>query len=178
MTKQQTYIDYIITELRKGNVEPKSIISVFCTKFQKTERTFWNMWKIANRSHLESLQSINEQKEEIYQSEQIEAFKTQIKSKTERLISYQVQIEHIEKELETGKTRELVGFKEGKAQMIERELTIIEKNSLRKTLKELQSEISKIEGDYAPTKVSPTDKDGKDLKYNIFSGSLLDNLTN
>ena len=178
MTKQQTYIDYILTELRKGNVVYNEVFKVFLSKFKCSEPTFVTYWNKANEIYLEAQHAINEQKSEIYQSEQIEAFKTQIKSKTQRLISYQVQIEYIEKELETGKTRELVGFKEGKAQMIERELTIIEKNSLRKTLKELQSEISKIEGDYAPTKVSPTDKDGNDLKYNVFSGSLLDNLTN
>jgi hypothetical protein len=34
--------------------------------------------------------------------------------------------------------------------MVDRDLTVFEKNSLRKTLKELQAEISKIEGDYAP----------------------------
>lgn len=153
MTKTKAYIDFILTELRKGNVEPKSIITQFCTKFHKTDRTFWNMWNIASEEYKTELEAIKKEKAELYQAETLEAFKTQIKSKIERLAIYQTQIDHIEKELETGKTKELLGYKDGKAQVIERDLTVFEKNSLRKTLKELQAEISKIEGDYAPKQI-------------------------
>jgi RNA polymerase-interacting CarD/CdnL/TRCF family regulator len=36
---------------------------------------------------------------------------------------------------------------------IERKLTYVERATLMKSLRDLQSEISKIEGDYAPTKM-------------------------
>ena len=122
-------------------------------KYGVTEETFRKYWNIANETFKIEQDEIINIKAIEYKSNEIEAFKTQIRSKTERLISYQVQIEHIEKELVSGKTKELISFKDGKAQMVDRDLTVFEKNSLRKTLKELQAEISKIEGDYAPKQI-------------------------
>jgi hypothetical protein len=46
---------------------------------------------------------------------------------------------------------------------IERKLTYVERATLMKSLRDLQSEISKIEGDYAPTKQDVTSK-GNELK--------------
>jgi hypothetical protein len=150
MTKTKAYVDFILTELRKGNVQWSNNIGLFMGKYGVTEETFRKYWNIANETFKVEQDDIIKTKAIEYKSNEIEAFKTQIRSKTERLISYQVQIEHIEKELVTGKTKELISFKDGKAQMVDRDLTVFEKNSLRKTLKELQAEISKIEGDYAP----------------------------
>ena len=153
MTKTKAYVDFILTLMRSGDVDRGVIVSKFCKRFQTTERTADTYWKDAKEAYIIELEAINNKRIEEYQSNEIEAFKTQIRSKTERLISYQVQIEHIEKELITGKTKELISFKDGKAQMVDRDLTVFERNSLRKTLKELQAEISKIEGDYAPKQI-------------------------
>lgn len=177
MSKTKAYVDYILDLMRSGDIKRESILSKFVEKWQTSDRTFDRYLKMANEAYNLEIEPIIEQKAEIYQSEQIETFKTQIKTKLERLLTYQSHIDKIELELITGKTHDVYNTKDG-LQFIERDLSTLEKNSLRKTLKELQSEISKIEGDYAPTKVSPTDKDGNDLKYNVFSGSLLDNLTN
>ena len=153
MTKTKAYVDFILTELRKGNVQWSNNVGLFMGKYGVTEETFRKYWNIANETFKIEQDEIINRKSIEYKSNEIEAFKTQIRSKTERLISYQVQIEHIEKELVTGKTKELISFKDGKAQMVDRDLTVFEKNSLRKTLKELQAEISKIEGDYAPKQI-------------------------
>lgn len=72
MTKEQVYIDFIIDEIKKGNIEPKNIISQFCIKFQKTERTFWNYWDKANEAYLEAQQSINELKAKEYTEKELE----------------------------------------------------------------------------------------------------------
>jgi hypothetical protein len=153
MTKTKAYVDFILTELRKGNVQWSNNVGLFMGKYGVTEETFRKYWNIANETFKIEQDEIINIKAIEYKSNEIEAFKTQIRSKTERLISYQVQIEHIEKELVTGKTKELISFKDGKAQMVDRDLTVFERNSLRKTLKELQAEISKIEGDYAPKQI-------------------------
>ena len=153
MTKTKAYVDFILTELRKGNVQWSNNVGLFMGKYGVTEETFRKYWNIANETFKIEQDEIINIKAIEYKSNEIEAFKTQIRSKTERLISYQVQIEHIEKELITGKTKELISFKDGKAQMVDRDLTVFERNSLRKTLKELQAEISKIEGDYAAKQI-------------------------
>ena len=152
MSKTKAYVDYILDLMRSGDIDRIVIVSKFCKKFQTTERTADTYWKEAKEAYKIELEAINDKRTEIYQSEQIEAFKPQIKTKLERLLTYQSHIDKIELELITGKTQDVYNTKDG-LQFIERDLSTLEKNSLRKTLKELQSEISKIEGDYAPTKI-------------------------
>ena len=55
---KQTYIDYILTELEKGNVQYKDVCSVFCGNFQLTERSFVKYWNIANEEYKERLDAI------------------------------------------------------------------------------------------------------------------------
>lgn len=69
-----------------------------------------------------------------------DAAKNGIKSKTERLMILQEQIDACLTDLDKPK------------------LDIYEKVALRKTIKELQGEISKIEGDYATEKIDVTTK--------------------
>jgi len=76
MTKEQIYIDFIVDEIKKGNIEPKNIISLFCTKFHKTERTFWNYWEKANEVYLEAQNSINELKAKEYTEKELERQKS------------------------------------------------------------------------------------------------------
>ena len=78
MTKQQTYIDYILTELRKGNVEYKSIVSVFCEKFRCSDRTFDNYWKKAKEAYNIELEAIKTQSVQDYKENELERLKTQI----------------------------------------------------------------------------------------------------
>ena len=63
---KQTYIDYILTELNKGNVKYNDVCVLFCTKFDLTKQTFNKFWKIANTAYLEQRRAINEQKAKEY----------------------------------------------------------------------------------------------------------------
>ena len=62
MQNKQTYTDFIITELNKGNVQYKDVCSVFCGKFRLSERSFDKYWKIANTIHSEQRETINNAK--------------------------------------------------------------------------------------------------------------------
>ena len=64
----------------------------------------------------------------------------------------QNQVEDILKRLEKG-THTQETFKDGKVLKFERELTPSEITAYNRTIKELQAEISKIEGDYASDKL-------------------------
>jgi hypothetical protein len=64
---------------------------------------------------------------------------------------YQKQVDDILNELENGMTEELL-IVSGQPKKTTRKHTVSETALLRRTLRELQAEISKIEGDYAATK--------------------------
>jgi hypothetical protein len=149
---KEIYIDFIINELEKGNVKYNDVCSLFCTNFQLTERSFAKYWVNANEAYKLKRDAINEAKLNETIKLEKEAVKTIIKSKLERLEIYQKEIENCVKELTHGFTEET----KSTGELINRPLTISEKALLRKTIKDLQSEISKIEGDYASTKVEQT----------------------
>ena len=61
---KQLYIDFILNELEKGNVQYKDVMLVFVSKFQLTEKTFCIYWKTANTQHSERLNERNKVIEE------------------------------------------------------------------------------------------------------------------
>jgi hypothetical protein len=62
MQNKETYTDFIISELNKGNVQYKDVCSVFCGKFRLSERSFDKYWKQANTIHSEQRETINNAK--------------------------------------------------------------------------------------------------------------------
>ncbi len=78
MTKQETYIQFIIDELQKGNVLHKDVLAQFGIKWHNSERTFNRYWTIANERYLEAQKLINQQKTKEYTSSQIEQKKADI----------------------------------------------------------------------------------------------------
>ena len=149
---KEIYIDFIIEELEKGNVKYNDVCVLFCSKFDLTKQSFNKYWLIAQETYSERRSLINEAKLNETIIAEKEAVKSIIKSKIERLEIYQKEIENCIKELSHGFTEET----KSNGELITRPLTISEKSLLRKTIKDLQSEISKIEGDYAITKVENT----------------------
>lgn len=80
--------------------------------------------------------------------------KNGLKSKTDRVMLLQNQVDELLADLKT-------------------KLRPTEKAYLRKTLKEIQAEISKIEGDYAPEKRALTDEEGKGIDWSKLSTNVL-----
>ncbi len=96
------------------------------------------------------------------QANQKESLKSGIKTKLERLIELQKQVEQLQKELHDNRTI-ISTFYDGAMITDYRELTPLERAKIHQVIKEVRAEISKIEGDYAPTKTANTDKDGNDV---------------
>ncbi len=86
MSNKEAYIDFIIEQLNLGNVQYKDVVSLFCDKFRLTERTFDKWWKIANQKHSEQRQAIEKAKMEQSIKTEVEAVRSQIKSKEEILL--------------------------------------------------------------------------------------------
>ena len=152
MRNKQIYIDFILKELSKGNVQHKDVICLFLPKFACTRQTFDKYWKIANETHSQQRETINNAKLEQSIETEKEAVKIGLKSKFERLLILQKEVDNCTLDLENGFTEEL----KSTGELLTRPITIQEKTALRNTIKNLQSEISKIEGDYAPTKAENT----------------------
>lgn len=149
MPKAETYIQFIIEELQKGNVEPTKVCAAFCSKFHKSERTFYNHWNIAQERHTEAQQAINKAKDDIYQANEIEALKSGLKSKIERQLQLQKMIEPDYK-------HHVVGVEKGKTFKYKRPLTPNE-------IQIIHAELSKMAGDYNPSKTAITDTNGNDI---------------
>lgn len=144
---------YILDKLNSGTIDPKNIVSEFCSTFQKTERTFWNKWKIAQKEFQTMLSEREKLKSKAILSNDAKNLSNGLKSKSERLMNLQRQADDIQRMLDSNITPDIVKSpKQLEWTEIERKLTYIERAQLMKALRELQSEISKIEGDYAATK--------------------------
>lgn len=125
----------------------------YSQKFTKlSRRTFTKDWNKAKERYVELQDSVNAAIEQAIISEEVQAAKNGLKSKHERLMTLQRQVDATESELNNGRTKETV-IRGGKGVSIDRDFTVMERAQLRRTLKDLQSEISKIEGDYAATKI-------------------------
>ncbi len=85
----------------------------------------------------------------------VDSLKKGLKTKHERLMILQKECDNIIMELNAGVTTDYIYNGYGKQKKVVKEMSVNERAYLRRTLKDIQSEISKIEGDYAPTKIDP-----------------------
>lgn len=69
------YIEFIIEQLRSGNLGFKDVFRLFKPKFNTSELTFNKYWKIANAEFAEQQKKINELKEDSYLRNEIERSK-------------------------------------------------------------------------------------------------------
>lgn len=151
---------WILEELKKSPlISYVEMWGKYGQKWAKGKTTFDKDWKTAQKQLKDYQNKVQKEKERVSIETEVEAVKQGLKTKTERLLNLQKLVDDCLKDLAEGMTND-VAFKNGEPKQYRRKMTIAEYNQTRKTLKELQSEISKIEGDYAPQKV---EHDGKDL---------------
>jgi hypothetical protein len=84
MTKSESYIAFILSELRKGNVERGKVLAKFVKKWQTSDRTFDRYFKITNERHTVSQQAIEKEKESISAQMELEAHKDGVLTKLEK----------------------------------------------------------------------------------------------
>jgi hypothetical protein len=129
MQNKKTYTDFIINELNKGNVKYNDVCSVFLRKFALSRQTFDKYWKIANEDYKQQREAINNAKLKESIAHEKEAVKSLVLDKVSRM--------KIAEEIAIGKAKKIEG--------------IIMMPSPSDRLRALDY-LSKIEGDYAPTK--------------------------
>ena len=62
MNNKKIYIDFIIDELNKGNVQHKDVCSLFLPKFALTRQSFDKYWILANDEYKVQREAINQAK--------------------------------------------------------------------------------------------------------------------
>jgi hypothetical protein len=146
------YTTFILTELRKGNIKFTDVALLFFTKFNLSKPTFAKYWKMANETHNNFILQRETKLNDVTIKENIETLSNGLKTKSQRLINLQNQVDEINGMLLSGITPDtIIDAKTLTSVDIERRITYIERAQLMKALRDLQGEISKIEGDYAAT---------------------------
>lgn len=143
-TQLQSRISAVAKDLANGK-ERAEILRKYAKKWQIAERTI-DRYITNAKNEAEKLRKLAETAAaDTLVQETIEAVKTGLKTKQERLLILQGQVDAILEDLSDPR------------------LKPTDKAYLRKTLKDIQAEISKIEGDYAPVKQANTDSQGNDI---------------
>jgi len=137
---KQTYIDFIIDCFNKGVVERIDVMAMFGKKWQTPTRTFDRYFKSAKETFLITQNSIKQAKEIQTITNEIDKLKTLNLTKIDRM-----------------KIAESIAM--GKAKRVEGQIIAPSPSDQLKALDYL----SKIEGDYAPTKTANTNSQGEDV---------------
>lgn len=157
---------WILEELKKSPlISYVDMWRKYGVKWRKSENTFKKDWNKAQEEHKAYQTKANAEKERVSLEMEGEAVKMGLKTKIGRVLILQKQIEEIQKELNAGECEDIKVIK-GEPKKFKRPLLPLEKSAMRRNIKDLQAEISKIEGDYAPIKQDHTtqgEKIGRDI---------------
>jgi hypothetical protein len=141
---KQAYIDFILSELNKGNVERNVVMANFGKKWQLGNRTFDRYWEVANEAHREQFEAINSAKLEQRIESEKEAVKRDIISKHEAL-------------------EILTKIAKGTAKRVEGQVIMPSPGEQRQSIETM----AKIEGWFAPKEIETTDKTIQPLQFEI-----------
>lgn len=172
MTKEQIYIEFITKELEKGNIQHKEVCDVFLPKFACSRQTFDKYWKKANEAYLERQQSINELKAKETLKSEIEATRSQIKTKLQIIDDLENEILNIEKTLKDGYLIKIVTIN-GETTTHKEIFGSREIEIWNRMLKDKRDLLIKLQGFEAPKKQAFTDTEGNDRSLPI-SGFIIE----
>lgn len=161
---KQIIIDAIIKEIEQGSGRG-DVVAKYCKKFQKSARTIDTYWKTANEQYKAKQDLIKKEVLEVDKGVAIEARKSGLKSKLEKQVELQNEIDLIDKQIK-GEVEFtfVVGNKVNKSHNGDIFMLPVQiQNELRARKLQYYAELNKMEGDYAVTKTEVTGKDGKDL---------------
>lgn len=143
--------EWIFELLKKEVISYVEMWAKYGQKWAKGKTTFDKDWNKANARSLQYQSKVNSAKETASIEIEVEALKQGLKTKIDRLLFYQNQIDIMEKQLFGEiKFMFIVGNKPVSSHNSKNEfiLPLEKQNEIRKQIKDYQTEISKIEGDY------------------------------
>lgn len=157
----QARINTVANQLAAGK-ERAEILAKFAKKWKVSPTSIDRYLKSAKEIAIKLSSKADKAAEDAMISQTVEAAKLGLKSKHERVMILQREVDTCLDEL-YGTGANNFGEFWGKRTNIKKKLTVMEKVKLRQVINSIQAEISKIQGDYAPTKLANTDKEGNDV---------------
>ncbi len=100
--KKETYISFILDNIKRGVIEWKENVGLFEGKFGLKEDTFNKYWKIANEAYKIEREAIQKEKAKEAISLEIETAKTQIYDKAKMIQDIEFDIEYTNDLLKKG----------------------------------------------------------------------------
>ena len=147
--KKDIAVQHIFEMLKDGTTERAVILAETCKKFQIQERTFDNYISIARNRFLEYQNSIISAKATQHTNEVLQAEKRGLKSKIQRVMEKQADVDRLRAMVESGKTSDVFFDRTtGTPVEFEREMTTGEKATILRHATAIEAEISKIMDDY------------------------------
>ena len=137
-------IEWIFDLLKVESFNYSVMFAKYSLIFGMSNKTFDKDWIKANLRIEEYQGKRNKAIEEASIAIEIKALESGLKSKSDRLAILQNQVDEIIIDLKDGQIEKGDGSS--------RDLNPVERAKIRQVLKEVQSEISRIDGDYAPIK--------------------------
>ena len=156
MTQPEQRQEWIFELLKLEGLTYSECLSRFLVKFSKTEQTFSADWVKANARFKIYQLSVNKAKDEVSIQYEVDTLKQGLKSKQERLLEYQNEINSLQKRIDKNEDYKYL-IANGVIQKVVCEIDLKTVAILHRAIKDLRSEISKIEGDYAPKEIITTD---------------------
>ena len=150
--KPQYRQEWIFELLKLEGLSYGEIFSKFSVKFSKTERTFNEDWKVANERYKLYQSDVNKAKKEVSIAYEVETLKKGLKSKFERTLNLQNQIDYLQKTLDENLTTDVIVVS-GNVQDVNRKLSIQEKALIIREIKGLSALIGTNQGDPAPKEI-------------------------
>lgn len=153
MAKPKIRQEWILDRLKESRgITYTELCGEYSVEFGKSNRTFDKDWIKAKGEFEIYNEKLQEEKDEIRKENEKNFIRNGLRTKFERIRLLQDLIDEAMAEHKKGTQTEIV--KDGDDPVeYERPLTPFEKNALRRTIRQLQAEISKIEGDYAEKKL-------------------------
>lgn len=145
MTARQIHIyNYLIKDAAINGVD---LVAEYCSKYQRSERTFWTDWKAAKDTFDKNNTAVQNKVSERVEKDMLESIE-------KALVTKQSRMDALRELLSVGTYEESVlDFKTGKVIRYHRKLNVME-------IRGLHAELSKMAGEYAPTKIASTDPEG------------------
>lgn len=156
MTQPEQRQEWIFELLKLEGLTYSVVFGQYSEKYGLSEKTFDKDWLKANGRFKIYQLSVNKAKDEVSIQSEITTLKMGLKSKQERLLEYQNEINSLQKRIDKNEDYKYL-IANGVIQKVVCEIDLKTVAILHRAIKDLRSEISKIEGDYAPKEIITND---------------------
>lgn len=163
--------------LNKGIVDTPAILSKLGKNVNVTNRTVYRYLDIARQRNKELAQKVETTLVDTYIATETEALKNGLKSKFQRVIEKQADVDRLRKLAQLGMVDDVYFNREGKPKEFKRKMTPTEIGQVLKHASSIEAEISKIMDDYPVQKHQiqaqvihvqvATENDTEDAEYSI-----------